>query len=165
MSVVKRRGIGAAVIVLVAAGAVAGLVVTAGERPVDVRLVAPKPAQQETVSASMTTTVPAIAAQTTTVPSATQPVAVPAGTPTPAPRPKAPNKAGLPNLIGGLCRHLYLDAKGEEQCLQWDQVMQDPCRWLAEQGLKEIKVRGRDRHDLDLDRQLKSFSCSQQGKP
>lgn len=161
MSLVRRRGIGAAVILLVG-GAVATTLIMGShaDRPVDVRLVAPEPAQ-ETVSASMTTTLPAVSPHTAST-SETRPVAAPVNTatnvPAPSPTTATTTHRGLwPELINGLCDYVYYDSKGAQQCMPWVLDMDDACEWLHEQGVGKIEVRGRDGYGLDLD--LNGIAC------
>lgn len=160
MSGVRRRGVGLAVLAVIGAALVAGLVMSPGERPVDVRLVAPKPAPAETVSASMTTTMSAVAAQPPVVEqppvdpviTTTKPAAVPAPTTT-----STKHSGLLPDLIEGLCSYVYKDNRGIDRCVPWVLDMEDACEWLKEQGINKIEVRGRDEHGLDLD--LDGIAC------
>lgn len=161
MSLVRRRGIGAAVILLVG-GAVATTLIMGShaDRPVDVRLVAPKPAQ-ETVSASMTTTLPAVAPHTSDT-TETRQVAAPVNTVANPPAPPPPTttttpRGLLPELIAGLCDYVYYDSKGTQQCMPWVLDMDDACAWLHTQGIGKIEVRGRDGYGLDLD--LDGIAC------
>jgi hypothetical protein len=160
MSLVRRRGIGAAVVLLVGGAVATSLIMGSADRPVDIRLVAPDPAQ-ETVSASMTTTLPAVAPPTAGT-TETRPVAAPVNTatnpPTPPPATTTSLRGLLPELIDGLCDYVYYDSKGKQQCVPWLLDMKDACAWLHAQGIDKIKVRGRDGYNLDLD--LDGIACA-----
>ncbi|GLZ31396.1 hypothetical protein Lesp02_35840 [Lentzea sp. NBRC 105346] len=163
MSVVRRRGLGVAAVLLLVAAAVTAVLAGAGARPVDIRMVQPKAAPPETVSASATTTMPAIAPP----PPAPDPVpagqqVIPATTEPPAARPPAPTTTSkgalLPDLINGLCDYIYRDSGGVEHCVPWVLDMRDACTWLHEQGIDKIEVRGEDDFGLDLD--LDGIACA-----
>ena len=162
MSVVRRRGLGVAAVLLLVAAVVTAVLAGSGARPVDIRMVQPKAAPPQTVSASATTTMPAIA------PRPPDPDPVAGGerveattTEPPVARPPAPTTTSkpvlLPDLINSLCDYVYRDSGGVEHCVPWVLDMRDACTWLHQQGIGKIEVRGRDGSGLDLD--LDGIAC------
>lgn len=155
MTGVRRRGYFAAVVAVVGAALLTGLLAAPPDRPVDIRLVAPPPLPPETITAIATTAVSAVNPELRPPPPPPPPPRPPAGIKPPPrekpPAPPPPAKPLPPNLLDFLrCDHEFLGVIDLEHCLDWP--LDDTkafCSFLKEAKLNPVDLRNLGFKDLD----------------
>jgi hypothetical protein len=156
MTGVRRRGYFAAVVAVVGAALLTGLLAAPPDRPVDIRLVAPPPLPPETITAIATTAVPAVNPELRPPPPPPPTPPPPLGD-KPPPRhkppvpPPPPPKPLPPDLLDFLrCDQNYLGVIDLERCLDWP--LDDTkafCSFLKEAKLNPVDLRNLGFKDLD----------------